>query len=130
MAGNWLARIRSKGSAPQGFQDMVLQPRAQIAPHNYQEEQNYIWGNGRSNELRSALTNFWVGNYNALPSSVSFIPGVPKSRFYWNVPTAYANALQKQQQYNKGFNTSGMSALQNADLLQQVQAAWLARGGG
>lgn len=127
---NWLYRKRSKGSAPDGLQPMYLVPNQNIAPHNYQELQNYIWPNGRSNELRSALTNFWVGNYNALPSSNTFIKGVPLSNFYWNVPTSYANALTKQQQYNQGFNLDSMSAVQSGDILNKVQQAWLARGGG
>lgn len=114
---------KKKGTFPDAFIPINLMQDA--AQHDYQTKWTWPWPNVPAHEQRSALTNFWSGNQ--LPGYTNFMPGVPLSKFTWNVPTSYANTLRNQQ-YNSGFNIQGYSAYQNATLLQQVQMQWQARG--
>ena len=115
---------RGRGSAPQGFIPIMLGP--DWPQHNYQVKQTYPWPNAPAHETRAALTNCWSGNQ--LPGPVNFIPGVAVSKYVWSVPTSYSNSL-KNQQYNVGFNIQGMSSMQSASLMAQIQQTWQNRSG-
>lgn len=112
---------RKRGSAPQGYVNISY--GYDYAQHDYQAKWSWPWPPAPAHEQRSALTNFWRGNWNALPPSINFIPGVQQSKFVWNVPTSYQNTL-KNQQYNAGYNLDSMSAYSSASLNQQIQQAW------
>ena len=117
----WYQRWRKgRGSAPKKMVDVNLYPSSH-AQYFYQEKQTYNWPSVPAHEQRSALVNCWQGNQ--LPSTTTFIPGVPASQFLWNVPTSYANTLVNQQ-YNKAFNIQQMTPQQQATMLQQAMMQW------
>lgn len=120
----WFQRTK-RGSRPIGFAPIQLAP-SPVAQYYYQEKQPYNWPSVPAHETRAGLTNAWQGNQ--LPGPINFIPGVQLSKFTWNVPTHYMNSLINQQ-YNKGFNTQGMSSVQSATLQTQILQAWQNRSG-
>ncbi len=124
---NWWNRNKS-GSKPAGYSDIVLHPSTVAWAPGYQEKQNWTWPYVPAHESRGALTNAWMGNQ--LPGPTNFIPGVPLSKFTWNIPTSYPNALLKNVQYNRGFNLHGQSTIQNASLQAAIQQAWQNRANG
>lgn len=110
-----------KGSKPKGFTPINLYANPNTS-YYYQELQTFPWANAPAHEQTSALVNCWSGNQ--LPGDTNFIPGVPISNALWNVPTSYANALQKQVQFNKGFNIQTSGPVQQSNILQQAMQQW------
>jgi len=122
----WFKGLRG-GTKPAGYTNIVLHP-SNTTQYFYQEKLNWTWAPAPAHEQRGALTNAWMGNQ--LPGPTNFIPGVPLSKFTWNVPTSYSNSLRKNVQYNRGFNLHGQSAIQNASLQAAIQQAWQNRANG
>lgn len=112
---------KGKGSIPKGMTPITLysNPNAQ---YFYQELQTFPWPNAPAHEQVSALVNCWSGNQ--LPGSTNFIPGVPLSNALWNIPTSYANALQKQTQFNKGFNIQNSGPVEQSNIWSQAIQNW------
>lgn len=121
----WNIFRRDQGSAPAGWAPVSYHEDQPL--HTYQNKWTWPWPHAPAHETRAALTNNWTGNQ--LPGLTNFIPNVPASVGVWNVPTSYSNTLRNQQ-YNVGLNTSGMSSMQSASLMTMIQQAWQNRATG
>jgi hypothetical protein len=117
----WWRRNKGKGSQPAAFAPVDLHPNPN-AQYFYQEKQTYNWPSVPAHEQRSALINCWSGNQ--LPGPTNTIPGVAISKALWNIPTTYANALLKQQQFNKAYNIQASVPMEQSSLMQQALANW------